>query len=118
MADANEKADRVIDYVELPSRDVARSKAFYGAAFGWTYQDWGPDYADTSGSGISSGLNGGSDHRPGAPLVVLHARDLEATRAAVVAAGGAITREIFSFPGGRRFHFRDVDGNELAVWGA
>ncbi|MBS0462803.1 MAG: VOC family protein [Proteobacteria bacterium] len=108
-----------IDYVEFPLADaaaVAASKAFFGQAFGWTYQDWGDTYADTSGSGVGSGLNADREHRPQSPLVVVFTHDLDDTRAKVMAAGATITREIFAFPGGRRFHFREPGGNELAVW--
>ena len=108
--------DRRIDYVELPAKDVAASKRFYTAAFGWNYQDWGPDYADTNDGRLGSGLNGTADSGLRAPLVVIYAVDLEAARDRVRAAGGRIARDIFSFPGGRRFHFLDPAGNELAVW--
>src|SRR5688572_26619352 len=101
MAD---EQDSKIDYIEMPATDLARSKAFYGAVFGWSYKDWGPDYADTTDGRIGSGLNAGADHRPRAPLVTLYANELEAAR------------EIFPFPGGRRFQFEDPAGNELAVW--
>ncbi|MGN6521122.1 MAG: VOC family protein [Dokdonella sp.] len=70
----------------------------------------------TPSSGVGSGINADATHRPPHPLAVIHARDLEGTRSRVIAAGGEITREIFAFPGGRRFHFRDPAGNELAVW--
>lgn len=111
--------DTHIDYVEFPAPDARRlggSKRFFAEAFGWAYTDWGDDYADTQGGGIGSGFNADADHRPAAPLVVLFATDLEATRSRVTSAGGTITRDIFSFPGGRRFHFREPSGNELAVW--
>jgi predicted enzyme related to lactoylglutathione lyase len=109
-----QKRDQRIDYVELPAKQFAATKKFYAGVFGWTYQDWGEGYADTKDSGVGSGLN---REAPGAaPLVVLYAVDLEGTRARIVAGGGTIVREIFEFPGGRRFHFRDPAGNELAVW--
>jgi predicted enzyme related to lactoylglutathione lyase len=108
--------DRLIDYIELPAKSTAKSKAFYSIVFGWTYKDWGPDYADTKDSGVTSGLNGGKNHRPKSPLVVFYADDLEAARARVKKAGGKVTRDIFAFPGGRRFHFTDPAGSELAVW--
>lgn len=108
--------DRRIDYVELPAKDVAASKRFYSSAFGWKYQDWGPEYADTNDGRLGSGLNGAADSPLRAPLVVLYAVDLEAARDRVRSAGGRIARDIFSFPGGRRFHFVDPAGNELAVW--
>src|SRR4029453_18627261 len=96
--------------------DYAGTKAFFENAFGWTYQDYGPDYCDTRSSGIGSGINGDSDHRTLHPLVVLYAEDLEAALAKVTDAGGIVTRAIFGFPGGRGFHFADPSGNELAVW--
>jgi hypothetical protein len=104
-----------IVYLELPSNDVAASKQFYGSLFGWSFEDWGPDYAAFSDSGLAGGLNGDPGQRTKAPLAVLDTDDLEAMLAKVVAAGGTITLPIFSFPGGRRFHFTDPAGNELAV---
>ena len=106
---------KMIVYVELPSSDVAAGKQFYGSLFGWSFEDYGPDYAAFSDSGLAGGLNGGSDHGSKAPLVVIDCDDLEAMLAKVTAAGGTITMPIFSFPGGRRFHFTDPSGNELAV---
>ena len=104
-----------LDYLEFPTRDPAASKAFFSAVFGWTFTDYGPAYA-----AFAEGLDGGFDADAAAqtdkPLVVLYAHDLEAMAAKVQAAGGAIVKPIFSFPGGRRFHFRDPSGNELAVW--
>jgi predicted enzyme related to lactoylglutathione lyase len=101
----------------MPGGDLATVKAFYAAAFNWTFTDYGPDYA-----AFSEGLDGGFDAALGeaapAPLPVLYARDLEAMQAKVLAAGAIITRSIFEFPSGRRFHFRDPAGNELAVWTA
>jgi predicted enzyme related to lactoylglutathione lyase len=109
------REDGKIDYVEFPGGELAPLKRFYEQAFGWTFTDYGPTYA-----AMSEGLDGGFDADaadPGAkPLVVLYAHDLEAMEAKVVAAGGAVTRPIFAFPGGRRFHFTDPSGNELAVW--
>lgn len=108
-----------IDYIELPADSaagIAKVKAFYGATFGWSYKDWGDDYVDTASSGVSSGFNADASHRPAKPLVVIYTDDLEAARGRVVGAGGTITRDIFAFPGGRRFHFTDPCGNELAAW--
>ncbi|HEV7159200.1 MAG TPA: VOC family protein [Caulobacteraceae bacterium] len=110
------RADGKIDYVEFPGTDLAATKAFYGAAFGWTFTDYGPDYAAFEGEGTDGGFNAEDGRRK--PLVILYARDLEAMLAKVKAAGGTITREIQSFPGGRRFHFQDPSGNELGVWSA
>ena len=108
-----------IDYLELGAKnagDYSKTKAFFETAFGWTYQDYGPDYCDTKSSGVGSGINGDSDHRTLQPLPVIYVDDLEAAQARVVEAGGIVTRPIFSFPGGRRFHFADPSGNELGVW--
>ena len=108
-----------IDYVELGARnpaDQAKAKAFYAAAFGWAYTDYGPDYSDTQSSGVGSGINADPDHRPTSPLPVVYVEDLEAAHTRVIDAGGIVTRAIFTFPGGRRFHFADPAGNELGVW--
>ena len=108
------REDGKLDYLELPSTGLTETKTFYEAAFGWAFQDYGPTYA-----AFDQGLDGGFDadpERPKAPLPVLYATDLEAMATRVEAAGGVILRPIFDFPGGRRFHFRDPSGNELAVW--
>jgi len=106
-----------IDYIELAATDVAAAKRFYGAAFGWKFNDYGPDYAGIAGAEHEAGgIRKEAKVTPGGPLVVLYSNDLDATLAAVRAAGGAITKEPFAFPGGRRFQFRDPSGNELAVW--
>ena len=107
-----------INYIELPVTDMAASKAFYTAAFGWTYVDYGPTYAAFQGAGIDGGMDAASDREPSksGALVVLLAKDIDAAQAKVKKAGGTITVPIFSFPGGRRFHFTDPSGNELAVW--
>jgi len=104
-----------IAYVELPSRDVAACKLFYGSLFGWSFQDYGPTYAAFSDAGLEGGFNGDSEGQTKAPLLVLDSDDIEAMLEKVKAAGGVITLPIFSFPGGRRFHFTDPSGNELAV---
>ena len=110
------REDGKIDYVEFPGTDLPATKRFYGAAFGWTFQDYGPDYAAFEGQGADGGFSGDAVEAPIKPLVILYAHDLEAMEARVRAAGGAVTKAIFSFPGGRRFHFTDPSGNELAVW--
>lgn len=104
-----------IQYVEFLSRDLVAAKRFYGAAFGWAFTDYGPDYTAFEGAHVDGGFTPG-EPAAGSVLVVLYSEDLEATRAKVERAGGGIVREIFEFPGGRRFHFTDPDGNELAVW--
>ncbi len=111
--------DNTIDFLELPARgpaELASAKNFYASVFGWSFQDWGEDYADIKNSGLSGGLNADAQHRPRHPLAIVYATALEATLEKVRAQNGKITREIFSFPGGRRFHFLDPAGNELAVW--
>ena len=105
--------DGKLDYLELPATDMAAHKAFYAAAFGWVFQDYGPDYA-AFGEGLDGGFT--TEAMTPKPLPILYAHDLEAMLAKVEAAGGEITHPIFAFPGGRRFHFRDPSGNDLAVW--
>ena len=106
-----------INYIELNVRDLDQAKAFYGQAFGWTFTDYGPQYAEFSDGAMKGGLTTMEPPSPaGGPLVILYAEKLEAARESVLAAGGAICREIYPFPGGRRFHFKDADGYELAVW--
>ncbi|MCH9649587.1 MAG: VOC family protein [Deltaproteobacteria bacterium] len=106
-----------IDYIEFTVADLIEAKRFFGAAFGWTFQDYGPTYAGIRkpGEGESGGLRQDSDVRTGGPLVVLYSVDLEASLESVRGAGGRITKEPFTFPGGRRFQFLDPSGNELAV---
>jgi predicted enzyme related to lactoylglutathione lyase len=106
-----------INYLELNVSDIAKAKAFYGKAFGWTFTDYGPQYTEFSDGAMKGGFTTQAAPSPaGGPLVVLYANKLEAARDSVLAAGGRIKLEIFSFPGGRRFHFQDADGYELAVW--
>jgi uncharacterized protein len=104
------------DFIEIPATDMAAAKAFYGRAFGWTFQDWGDDYADIQEAGLQGGLRR-VDVAPvrGGVLVIVYSEDLEASEKAVIGAGGQIT-ERHEFPGGRRFQFVDPAGNELAVW--
>jgi predicted enzyme related to lactoylglutathione lyase len=105
-----------VDYIEFPTTDMEATKRFYTLVFGWVFEDYGPDYASfrdgrTWGGFFSSDKVGASS-----PLVVIYADDLVAMEARVTGAGGRITKEAFDFPGGRRFHFADPGGNELAVW--
>ena len=106
-----------IDYIEFTVSDVASAQAFYAAAFGWRFNDYGPDYAGIVGDGgrEAGGLQRG-DAVPGGPLVILYGDDLDAVEKAVVQAGGTIVDPQFDFPGGRRFHFTDPSGNKLGVW--
>ena len=108
-----------IDYVELPSATAHElTRAFYGKAFGWAFTDYGADYSATTNGTTDVGLNGQVQEALAAPLPVIRVDDLEAAFDAVSGAGGAIAKPIFSFPGGRRFHFIDPSGSELAVWQA
>jgi len=104
-----------IDYVELAATDLGAFKKFYGEVFGWTFQDWGPDYISFEGAGTDGGVRGGEKPVAGSTTVILYADDLEATEKAVVKAGGVIGAR-HDFPGGRRVHFTDTCGNALAVW--
>ncbi|RSC25560.1 VOC family protein [Pseudomonas putida] len=110
--------DRQIDNIEFNVTNIDRSKAFYGEVFGWTFTDYGPTYTEFSDGRLSGGFTTGEAVRPGGPLVILYADDLEATQRRAEAAGARISRATFAFPGGRRFHFIDPDGYELAVWTA
>jgi uncharacterized protein len=106
-----------IDYIEFAVRDLAVSKRFYEAAFGWRFTDHGPAYAGIQGVDREAGGLYETDSVPtGGPLVILYSDDLEQSLAAVRAAGGVIVKEPFVFPGGRRFQFTDPGGQELAVW--
>ena len=106
-----------IDYVELPSVTAHElTRAFYSKAFGWSFADFGPDYAATEGGTVDVGLNGQVEESLSAPLPVVRVDDVDAALDAVAAAGGLISRAIFAFPGGRRFHFIDPSGSELGVW--
>ncbi len=102
-------------YFELPAVDVPAMKQFYGALFGWNFQDWGEDYTAFSEAGLEGGINADPEHKTKAPLAIVQTDDIEAMEAKVQESGGRITRSVFQYPGGRRFHFTDPSGNELAV---
>ena len=109
--------DARIDYVELPSATAHEvTRAFYAKAFGWSFDDYGPTYSATGNGTTDVGLQGDPGEALSAPLPVIRVADLDAAFGAVVDANGLIARPIFAFPGGRRFHFIDPGGNELAVW--
>ncbi|KAA8563296.1 hypothetical protein FX985_03365 [Pseudomonas extremaustralis] len=110
--------DRQIDNIEFNVANIAHSKAFYGEAFGWTFVDYGPTYTEFSDGRLTGGFTTGEPVRPGGPLIILYADDLDDTQRRLEAVGAVITRATFSFPGGSRFHFTDLDGYELAVWTA
>jgi hypothetical protein len=104
-----------LNYVELPVKDIASARAFYEAAFGWSLTGFGPTYAATMTGDTDIGLQADPGEATSAPLPVIDVDDLEAALDSVTAAGGEIVRPIFAFPGGRRFHFRDPGGNEVAA---
>ena len=112
--------DSRINYIELPAKDLAHTKLFYNQVFGWTFEDYGDDYTAFSDGRLDGGFYrsklSSDSSKKGAALVVLYADDLESTLERVISGGGIISQPIFSFPGGRRFHFLDPGGNELAVW--
>ena len=110
------REDGKIDYVELPGSDLAATKSFYGQAFGWTFTDYGPTYAAFGDSGLDGGFQADPAEAVAKPLVVIYTTDIEAMLAKVSAAGGEVVRPVYTYPGGRRFHFRDPSGNELAVF--
>ena len=105
-----------ISYIEFCAQNLEAIKKFYGELFGWQFTDYGPAYCSFAGAGVDGGFRQTEEPVTNGVLVVLYFEDLEAIKSAIATAGGIIAREIFSFPGGRRFHFRDPDGNELAVW--
>ena len=104
-----------ICFVELPASNLAPTRSFYADAFDFVFGDYGPSYSCTTTGNMDVGLQGDASEATSAPLTVIAVDDLEACLAAVSMAGGVITKSIFSFPGGRRFHFRDPSGNELAA---
>lgn len=105
-----------LDYVELPAGEIPATRRFYEQAFGWSMTEFAPTYAATTSGDTDIGLDSDPAGKPAAPLPVIQVKDLEAALAAVEQAGGTIVKPIFPFPGGRRFHFRDPSGNELAAW--
>lgn len=105
-----------IVYLELPSTDLAADKQFYASLFGWTFENFGPEYCAIHNAGLEGGFNAGKgDGRSKSPLAVINTDNIEAMEQRVTLAGGTITVPTFAFPGGRRFHFTDLSGNELAV---
>ena len=115
MSSDNSQNNLRVDYIEFPATDLAETKKFYSGIFGWKFEDYGPEYT----SFHDGRLNGGffkAEAGVSGPLVVIYATDLEAVEKKIKAGGGRIVKQIFSFPGGRRFHFADTSGNELSVW--
>jgi uncharacterized protein len=118
---ANAGKNNRIDYVEFKVKDISKSRAFYGDAFGWVFKDYGPGYCEFSDGRLTGGFALAGDKKPaqgmrGGPLVILYAKDLAETQRRIEQAGGKIVQAAYTFPGGRRFHFADPDGYELAVW--
>ena len=108
-----------IDYVEIPSNDLSGSKAFFTSLFGWKFTDYGDEYCSFEDGRISGGFyqsDQKSVYEQGGVLIVFFANDLEAAQQQVQDLGGTVVREIFSFPGGRRFHFAEPGGSEFAIW--
>lgn len=105
-----------IDNIEFNVTDIARSRAFYAAAFGWRFKDYGPNYCEFSDGRLKGGLAKADAANPGGPLVILYADDLEEAQRRLEEAGARIVQPNVTFPGGRRLHFLDPDGYELAVW--
>lgn len=110
------KPEKQIDYVELPMSDLNATKAFYAAVFGWRFEDYGPGYTSFFDGRIGGGFTTETRLPASGILLVIYTRDLSAMQETIRRAGGSIVKDTFSFPGGRRFHFSDPNGNELAVW--
>ncbi len=108
-----------MNYVEFPAIDIQASKTFFSEVFGWSFEDYGPDYAAFSGQGLDGGFfrsELSSFCAKGGALIVFYSQDIETTQTKIEASKGEVVKEIFAFPGGRRFHFREPSGNEFAVW--
>ena len=108
-----------INYVEFPATDLAKTKAFFSKVFAWTFHDFGPEYCAFFGAGLKGGFyqsDLSATTASGSALIVFYSKDLEATLAKIELNSGQVVKPIFSFPGGRRFHFSDPSGNEFAVW--
>ncbi len=113
---SQEEQDRRMDYIEFLTTDIEEIKRFYSEVFGWQFTDYGPEYTSFTDGRLGGGFAVAPEVSAGGPLVVIYATDLEQIEVRVRANGGQIVKEIFEFPGGRRFHFTDPSGNELAVW--
>ncbi|NOY62613.1 MAG: VOC family protein [Gammaproteobacteria bacterium] len=108
-----------INYVEFPAKDLAATKDFFSTVFGWSFVDYGDEYSAFSNAGVNGGFFKSEltvSTENGSALIVLYSKTLEQTQSKIEAAGGTVVQPIFSFPGGRRFHFTDPNGNEYAVW--
>ena len=108
-----------IDLIEFPSGSAEELKAttkFFSEVFGWEFTEYGDEYADTHDSGVTAGVNASNDHKYTKPLAVIYCEDIAETKKKIMDAGGKITVDLYEFPGGKRFHFTDPTGHELAVW--
>ncbi|MEP7015423.1 MAG: VOC family protein [Verrucomicrobiota bacterium] len=115
----HESIPKTIDYVEMPSRNLVETKRFFTGLFGWSFVNYGPDYASFDDGRMAGGFYVSEKTAPmeaGAALIVFYQKNLEDTLKKVVDLGGTIKKEIFEFPGGRRFHFVEPGGGEFAVW--
>jgi predicted enzyme related to lactoylglutathione lyase len=108
--------DNHINYVEFKAKDLERIKKFYSTAFDWTFTEYGPDYIAFSNSGLEGGFERTNNKIANGALAVLYHKNLDLIKDKIIASKGKISKDIFSFPGGHRFHFTDPAGNELAVW--
>ncbi len=108
--------DRRVDYIEFQATSIEETKEFYVEVFGWEFTDYGPEYTSFTDGRLSGGFSAAQTVSAGGPLVVLYSTNLAEIQSRVTESGGRIVRETFEFPGGRRFHFTDPSGNELAVW--
>lgn len=116
MSEPISQENDCIDYIEFGVSNLQQTKAFYGAAFGWTFTDYGPNYCEFTDGRIKGGFEAVAEVKTGGALIVLYHDDLAKAKDNVIAAGGTITKPIFQFPGGERFQFKDPNGHELAVW--
>ncbi|MDJ0699374.1 MAG: VOC family protein [Woeseiaceae bacterium] len=111
------RSEKRIDYIEIPSTNPAETRAFFSALFDWHFEEWGPDYLSFNDGRLDGGIRRSEEPAPAnGVLIVFYSEDLERDVERVVELGATISQEIFSFPGGRRFHFIDPVGNEYAIW--
>ncbi len=108
--------NRRIDYIEFSTTNIEDTKRFYSEVFEWEFTDFGPDYTSFTDGRLGGGFSVAPEVRTGGPLIVLYSTNLAEIETRVRENGGKIVKEVFEFPGGRRFHFADPSGNELAVW--
>jgi predicted enzyme related to lactoylglutathione lyase len=112
------RAEKRIDYIEIPVSDPAKARDFFAALMGWEFKDWGPDYISFRDGRLDGGFRRSGEAAPSnGVLLVFFSEDLERDRDRVIELGASISQDIFEFPGGRRFHFVDPLGNEYAIWG-